>query len=71
MMRVNGKPKETHLQAESSDAKEELIIKELEKMSSINNVNIATKGYTLNLTMDELQKRTHKDYLTTKKNVGC
>ena len=47
--------------------KEEIIMKELDKMSSINNVNISKKDYELNLTMEELEKRTHKDYLTTKK----
>ena len=48
----------------------DLIIKELERMSSINNVNITKKDYELNLTMEELQKRTHKDYLTTKKMLA-
>lgn len=45
----------------------DLIMKELDKMSSINNVNISKKDYQLNLPMEELEKRTHKDYLTTKK----
>ena len=46
----------------------DLIMKELDKMSSINNVKISAKNnYELNLSMEELQKRTHKDYLTTKK----
>ena len=45
----------------------DLIMKELDKMSSINNVNISKKDYEMNLSMEELQKRTHKDYLTTKK----
>ena len=48
----------------------ELIMRELDKMSSINNVNIQKKEYELNLTMDELEKRTHKDYLTTKKMLA-
>lgn len=48
----------------------DLIMKELDKMSSINNVNIAKKDYKMNLSMDELQKRTHKDYLTTKKMLA-
>ena len=40
-------------------------------MSSINNVNISKrKEYELNLSMEELQKRTHKDYLTTKKMLA-
>lgn len=45
----------------------ESLIKELDKMSIINNVNISKKDYELNLSLEELQKRTHKDYLTTKK----
>ena len=43
------------------------LIKELDKMSMMNNVNIGKKDYALNLSTEELQKRTHKDYLTTKK----
>ena len=40
-------------------------------MSSINNVNISNKkDFELNLSMEELQKRTHKDYLTTKKMLA-
>jgi len=49
----------------------DLIMKELDKMSSINNVNISSKNnYELNLSLEELQKRTHKDYLTTKKMLA-
>ena len=49
----------------------DLLIKELYKMSSINNVNITPKkDYELNLSLEELQKRTHKDYLTTKKMLA-
>ena len=49
----------------------ELIMKELDKMSSINNVNITkSKDYKLNLSMKELEKRTHTDYLTTKKMLA-
>lgn len=49
----------------------DLIMKELDKMSGINNVNILNKkDYELNLSMEELQKRTHKDYLTTKKMLA-
>ena len=48
----------------------DLIMKELDKMSSINNVNISKKDYNLNLSMEELEKRTHKDYLTTKKMLA-
>ena len=40
-------------------------------MSSINNVNISSKkDFELNLSMEELEKRTHKDYLTTKKMLA-
>ena len=49
----------------------DLIMKELDKMSSINNVNISNKkDYELNLSKEELEKRTHKDYLTTKKMLA-
>ena len=43
------------------------LVEELNRMSMINNVNINKKDYELNLSMEELEKRTHKDYLTTKK----
>jgi hypothetical protein len=46
------------------------LIKELDKMSMMNNVNISKKDYELNLDTEELQKRTHKDYLTTKKMLA-
>ena len=46
------------------------LIKELDKMSMMNNVNISKRDYALNLTREELEKRTHKDYLTTKKMLG-
>lgn len=39
-------------------------------MSMINNVNIGKKVIELNLSMEELEKRTHKDYLTTKKMLA-
>ena len=40
-------------------------------MSSINNIIVSTeKDYELNLSLEELQKRTHKDYLTTKKMLA-
>ena len=49
----------------------DLIMKELDRMSSINNVNISNKkDFELNLSMEELEKRTHKDYLTTKKMLA-
>lgn len=46
------------------------LIKELDKMSMINNVNIGKKDFELNLSIEELNKRTHKDYLTTKKMLA-
>lgn len=46
------------------------LLEELNKMSMINNVNISKKDFELNLSMEELQKRTHKDYLTTKKMLA-
>ena len=49
---------------------DDLIMKELDKMSSINNVNISKRDYELNLSKEELEKRTHKDYLTTKKMLA-
>ncbi len=50
---------------------EDKLIKELDKMSMINNVNIGKKDFELNLSMEELEKRTHKDYLTTKKMLAA
>ena len=46
------------------------LMKELDKMSMMNNVNISSKDYALNLSKEELEKRTHKDYLTTKKMLA-
>ena len=52
----------------SYDAK---LLEELDRMSMINNVNISNKkDFELNLSMEELEKRTHKDYLTTKKMLA-
>ena len=51
----------------------ELIMKELDKMGKINSAKIEkknTSGYEINLSLKELQKRTHKDYLTTKKMLA-
>lgn len=49
----------------------ELIMKELDKMSRINSVAVKKTGdYEINLSLKELQKRTHKDYLTTKKMLA-
>ena len=40
-------------------------------MSMINNVNISNKkDFEFNLSMEELKKRTHKEYLTTKKMLA-
>ena len=50
---------------------ENKLVKELDKMSMINNVNIGKKDYELNLSREELEKRTHKDYLTTKKMLAA
>ncbi len=52
---------------------EEVIMKELDKMSRINSAKLDlknTKSYEINLSLKELQKRTHKDYLTTKKMLA-
>ena len=46
------------------------LVEELNRMSMINNVNINKKDYELNLSMEELEKRTHKDYLTKKKMLA-
>ena len=49
----------------------EKLMKELDKMSMINNPHISnSKNYELNLSMEELEKRAHKDYLTTKKMLA-
>ena len=51
---------------------DDVIMKELDKMSRINNVSFNKKiGYEINLSLKELQKRTHKDYLTTKKMLSA
>ena len=70
---INMKAKGDNSKSSDLSVKENsnLIMKELDKMSSINNVNISNrKEYELNLSMEELQKRTHKDYLTTKKMLA-
>ena len=43
------------------------LIGELNNMSTINNVGITKPEFKLGLDKEELNKRTHKDYLTTKK----
>ena len=55
----------------TNDYPENKLVKELDKMSMINNVGFLKKDYELNLSHEELEKRTHKDYLTTKKNACC
>ena len=62
--------KSTEPEPQKSVDKSENLIKELDKMSMINNVNIGKKDYELNLSIEELEKRTHKDYLTTKKMLA-
>ena len=59
-----------NLQKQMKNEDRDLIMKELDKMSSINSVNISKKDYKMNLSMEELEKRTHKDYLTTKKMLA-
>ena len=54
----------------NTDYPENKLVKELDKMSMINNVGLGKKDYELNLSHDELVKRTHKDYLTTKKMLA-
>ena len=69
-MKANG---ETFISPEIPMEKKDndLIMKELDKMSNINNVNFKSKkDFELNLSMEELEKRTHKDYLTTKKMLA-
>ena len=41
---------------------ENKLVKELDKMSMINNVGLSKKDYELNLSHEELAKRTHKTY---------
>ena len=52
--------KSTEPEPQKSVDKSENLIKELDKMSMINNVNIGKKDYELNLSMEELEKRTQK-----------
>lgn len=55
---------------QKEDYPDNKLVKELDKMSMMNNVNISKKDYKLNLSREELEKRTHKDYLTTKKMLA-
>ena len=54
----------------SQTDKSDILVGELDKMSMINNVGITKPEFELGLTREELEKRTHKDYLTTKKMLG-
>ena len=67
---VSTKGKEIDKSSDKVCSADEKLIKELDKMSMINNVNISKCDYKLNLTHEELEKRTHKDYLTTKKMLA-
>ncbi len=70
-MNLNGiKYTPTENQIKTKQDNSTKLIEELDKMSMINNVNIGKKDYELNLSKEELEKRTHKDYLTTKKMLG-
>ena len=46
---------------------ESILTGELEKMGMINKSGIKKRDFELGLSTEELQKRTHKDYITTKK----
>ena len=66
---INIRGKENISSGNISSADDKLI-KELDKMSMINNVGFQKRDYELNLSHEELEKRTHKDYLTTKKMLA-
>ena len=55
----------------SQNDKSDILIGELDKMSTINNVGITKPEFELGLSREELEKRTHKDYLTTKKMLAA
>ena len=67
---ISTKGKEDNNSSDKVCSADEKLIKELDKMSMINNVNISKRNYELNLSHEELEKRTHKDYLTTKKMLA-
>ena len=67
---LNTKGKVTPKAAQRVTEGGEKLMKELDKMSSINNVNIFKHDFEFNLSIEELEKRTHKDYLTTKKMLA-
>ena len=60
-------PEGGKIQEKTSNDKSDMLIGELDKMSTINNVGIKKPEFELGLSREELEKRTHKDYLTTKK----
>lgn len=64
-----------YIERENTDTKNrsDILTEELNKMSMINSANLIKKDFELNLSKEELEKRTHKDYLTTKKmlDVGA
>ena len=67
----NSKPNHNgNKQPAFQEKQEDTLIKELDKMSMINGSTISNNEFKLNLSMEELQKRTHKDYLTTKKMLA-
>ena len=49
------------MQNKEENYPENKLVKELDKMSMINNVGLSKKDYELNLSHEELEKRTHKD----------
>lgn len=62
----NTKQMNTQAAASSNTDRSEALMKELNIMANRNNISF--KGdFELNLSTDELEKRTHKDYLITKK----
>lgn len=67
---LNTKGKVTPKTAQRVTEGGEKLMKELDKMSSINNVDIFKHDFEFNLSIEELEKRTHKDYLTTKKMLA-
>ena len=68
-MKFNGEGQKT-ADAVKTENQPEKLIRELDKMSMMNNVSIGGKDYELNLSREELEKRTHKDYLTAKKMLA-
>ena len=54
----------------SQNDKSDILIGELNKMSTINSAGVSKPKFELGLSREELEKRTHKDYLTTKKMLA-